>query len=219
MKRSILFSTVVAALFWLGGRRVSDRPPEFHPVQAPHRLPQPVTPKVSATASAHASAPTIESHPLVHFDRPGALHSFSQSGLRAAFDVYFSLIGETQARYPYARSGFDTEENSRLAYETVLHPRYAEKEFEAIVFAIEHLNHSELPASVRRREELAGLLVAQIENAPTSLHRDLRAADLSTLLEGKRADRETIAQLYRATRDRTAKSALGMALQKLREKS
>jgi len=164
------------------------------------------------------------SHPLVSYQNPGEIKSFSDPELDKAFDIYFSLVGDAREQYRYHDSGFDTEFNSRLAFETVTHPGYfiadtnIDQEFRTVLQAIEHLKRSELPASYARLISLAVQLSSEVDSGGHNSYGELRAADLANLLEAPALSQRDLLALYRSSNTQISRTTIAFAIFKRLER-
>lgn len=185
------FAALAACLIFQSGKAKAKATPEVRRVS--HTLPtariqSPISTQAEPQSAGMRVRPALRaSHPWVTYPNPGSIRTFEDPELQKAFEIYFSLIGDGKAAYPFHRSGFDTEFNSALALKQVLSPDYAHPESvtkevtRATILAMTLLGRSRLPTADRRRQELRRALTSKIDRAEGSYERAMWREDLKLL--------------------------------------
>ena len=129
------------------------------------------------------------------------------------------MIGQEKDKFRFGKSGFDTEENSALALQTLQQMNYTDTanrdgQSAAAILALTHLCNSEHPASEKNRRQLAEWLANKVVNEGDTQAGKLHRADLKLLVELYPADRlGEITTLYRSVDSPVLQAALVVGIQ------
>jgi hypothetical protein len=191
------------------------------PAVAPTPRPQIELPSRAKKLAGTTAAPAERtSHPRAPYENPGAIRSFADPALAEAFNIYFSLVGPEKEKYPFAKSGFDTDRNTALAIATLKNTDYRklgknpQKTFEAALLAATHLAYAQTPSANEARRDAAEYLVRTIEREGSSVAAKLHKADLLYLVENfPREQMPEVARIYRETTDKSVQRSLAVGIE------
>jgi len=147
--------------------------------------------------------------------------SFRDARVQEEYTYLFSLIGPAAETHGFDKSGYDTEENTQIAYLSLRYRNYEDTSpasFKASLFALEHLARSQLPEARVLRENLRDQYIERMTKSISPVEKSLVSLDLKRILLVKSQTTEELSRFYGTQTEPSVRDAIQYAIIRRLEK-